>query len=553
MAAPPHIVILGGGFVAAQLARALRRPISRGELTATVISRENYVCMHGLVAEMVTGRIAPGNVLNPARRVFAPLDIHVGEIESIDLDERRIFTSRHLDGARFELTYDQAVFGLGSADNLDAYPGLGEHAFRIKHFADTFRLRNHLIEMLELADIERDPEERARLLTFFIAGGGFAGTELAGELADYLRRLVRKEYRRISPDELRIVIVHPGETLLPELWGSGSVERRSKSYPRLVEYGMRHSEKLGVELMLKTRVVGATPNEVVLSNDQRVQTRTIISAVGSKPVPLIENLPLDHDERGRLVVDEFMRVAGRDDLWAGGDCAAVPHPKGGTCPPVALFARHHGTHIGRNIRRSLAGRRLRPFRKTVIGQGISIGARTAVGEVKGIPMRGKFAWIAWRSVIFMAIPSLDRTLRIVSDWIIWPFVGRDIVQMGPAQATAYDVQHHVYQPGETISDAARPVRIVHIVVEGEVELVRRSDGADEELVTLGPGEHFGRKMLERRKADLAKAKSLVRTLTLLEDQANQLQDVLVSTGPIVAKTGLIRTVTAEELKRARES
>ena len=162
------------------------------------------------------------------------------------------------------------------------------------------------------------------------------------------------------------MIVHPGETLLPELWGS-SFERRTKGYPKLIEYAMRHSQNLGVELMLRTRVVGATPNEVVLSNGQRIQTRTIISAVGSKASPLIQNLPLDHDEHGRLVVDDFLRVEGRDDLWAGGDCAAVPHPQGGTCPPVALFALLHGKHLGRNIVRSVIGRRLRPFRKNVIG------------------------------------------------------------------------------------------------------------------------------------------------------------------------------------------
>jgi NADH:quinone reductase (non-electrogenic) len=548
---PPHVLVLGGGLAALQLCRALRKPLKRGELTATVVSRSNYFALHGLIAEMVTGRISPGNVLNPARRVFVPAQVHVGEIESIDLEAKRVVTSRHLDGARFELDYDHAVFSFGSADNLDAYPGLSEHAFHLKQFDDSFRLRNHVIEMLELADIESDPEERARLLTFFIAGGGFSGTELAGELSDFVRRLVSREYPGIAREECRVVIVHPGKTLLPELWGSGNAERRTKSYPSLVEYGMRHMRKLGVELMLETRVVGATPNEVALSNGLHIQTRTLISAVGSKPNPLVESLPLARDERGRIVVDEYLRVEGREDLWAGGDCAAVPHPHGGTCPPVALFARLHGTHIGRNLRRVVAGRPLRPYRSNVIGQGISIGRRTAVGELKGIPMRGKLGWLAWRAVILKVIPSADRRLRVLADWMIWPLVGRDVVQMGPSQTAAYDVRHHVYQAGETISDLGRPVRLVHVIVEGEVDLVRGAEGEDF-LDTIGPGDHFGRKLLQHRGAQSARARSLVRTLTLREDQANQLQDVLLSTSRIVARTGMTRTIDVEELRRARD-
>ena len=152
---------------------------------------------------------------------------------------------------------------------------------------------------------------------------------------------------------------------------------------------MKHSRKLGVELMLETKVVGVTPNEVYLSNGEHIPTRTIVSAVGSKPWPLLDDIPLPRDERGRLVTDEFLRVDGRDDLWAGGDCAAVRHPRGGTCPPVALFALKHGDAIGRNLRRSLAGKSLRPFRSDVIGQGISIGNRTAVGALKAIPLRGE--------------------------------------------------------------------------------------------------------------------------------------------------------------------
>jgi NADH dehydrogenase len=542
MAKPPHVLVLGGGFVAHGVTRALRRHIRREEVTVTVVDRDNFFTFHGLIGEMVSGRVLPSNILNPARRVFAPAQVHVAEIETVDLDQQRVVTLRR-NGVRSELRYDVAVVSLGSGENLEAYPGLAEHAYRLKSFDDCFRLKNHIIEMFELADLEADPDERRRLLTFFIAGGGFSGSELAGELADFARRLATREYPGIGRDECRVVIVHPGATLLPEFYGSKNAERSTRSYPRLIEYGMKHARKLGVELMLETRVVGATPNEVYLSNGEHIPTRTIVSAVGSKPWPLLDDLDVPRDDRGRLVTDAFLRVDGRDDLWAGGDCAAVPHPKGGTCPPVALFAKKHGQQIGRNIGRSLAGRPFRPFRSTVIGQGISIGRRTAVGELKGVPLKGSFAWLMWRVVLWtVALPTWDRRLRILADWIIWPIVGRDVVQMGPSEQAAYDVRHHVYQPGETIAESVRPGQLVHVIVEGEVEIM----GPQGVLETLGPGDHFGRKWLERRRAEAARAQSLVRTVALHEDQANQLQDVLLSTERIVARTGLF---DAESLRR----
>jgi CRP-like cAMP-binding protein len=168
-------------------------------------------------------------------------------------------------------------------------------------------------------------------------------------------------------------------------------------------------------------------------------------------------------------------------------------------------------------------------------------------------MKGMLAWLGWRSILWSVVPSRDRRLRLIADWMTWPLVGRDIVQMGPSEAALYDVRHHVYQEGETIADSARPVRLVHVIVEGDVDLLRRGDGSEEVLESIGPGDHFGRKLLEFKKADLARARSLVRTLALREEQANQLQDVFLSTGRIVARTELLPTIDAEALERERKA
>jgi NADH dehydrogenase len=535
---PPRVLVLGGGFSAVGVCRSLKRDIAKGRLDVTVVSRENSLCVHGLIPEMITGRVSPGTILNPARRIFSGAKVHVAEVAAIDLEAKRVTTMRQLDGARFELEYDHAVVALGTAENLDLYPGLAEHAFKLKSFDDCFALKNHLIEMFELADIETDPEERKRLLTFFVAGGGFSGTEMAGEMADFARLLTKREFNGIRRDECRVVIVHPGKTLLPELYGAGSEERKDKAFPKLIAYGTKHAEKLGVELMLETKVVGATPNEVHLSNGERIPTRTIISAVGTKPSPVVSALPLDFDPRGRIVVDECMRVAGHDGLWAVGDCAAVHHPRGGTCPPTVLWARVEGRHLGKNLRRVVAGQEPKPFRKQVRMQGISIGRRTGVGEMLGIQAKGKPAWLGFRSVALIVIPSWDRKLRALSDWLIWPFVGRDIALMKQGGAPNFDVRQFIFASGEVLAERARPVRHVHVIVEGHADVVKASGGQETAVAKLGPGDYFGRKWLEQLDGDLVRSTSMVKTVALRADQANVLQDALLRAEPIVAATGL---------------
>jgi NADH dehydrogenase len=538
MAQRPHVIVLGGGYVPITLTRELRSAVKRGQVDVTVVSRDNFHTFHGFIGEMITGRIGPSSLLSPVRRIFAPAKVHVAEIESIDLETRIVATSRHLDGASFELGYDHLVLCLGSAENTDAYPGLAEHAFKLKRFSDCLRLKNHVLEMFELADIERDPVERRRLLTFVVAGGGYAGTEIAGELADFVRLLTKREYSGIRRDECRVVIVHPGPTLLPELYGSQSTEGqgRGKGYAKLVEYGTRHARKLGVELLLETRVEGATPDEVYLSSGERVPTRTIVSAVGTKPPPLFDSLDLPRDARGRVRTDARLRVEGHENVWAGGDCASVPHPDGGTCPPVGIYALKHGARIGKNLRRVLAGKEPQPFRYPGLGQGVSIGRRTAVGELKGIPIRGLFCWIVWRSMLFYFFPTWDRRLRLLADWSIWPLVGRDIVQLGRDRGD-YEIRHHVYQPGQLIAERARPVRHVHVIIEGEVDLV----SGGEIVQTLREGDHFGRKTIERVQADTAQARALVRTVVLRSEQADQLQDLLLATERTRARAGSFQT------------
>lgn len=530
----PRVLVLGGGYVAITVCRALRAAARSGKVRVTVVSRENFHPFHGFTGEMVTGRISASHMLSPARRIFRGAQLHVATIERIDLAAKRVTVSRNLDGRRSVLEYDHLVFGVGTRDNLEAYPGLAEHAFRLKAFPDALRLRNHILTMFELAAIEPDPDERRRILTMFVAGGGFAGTELAGELSDYARRLTTHDFPELDASDCRVVLVEPGETILPELYkGDGSGKG---AFPRLVERAMARQRKLGVEVLTSTLVEAVTPTEVRLSDGQRIPTRTVVSAVGMKPHAIVARLELEFDRRGRIVTDDACRVVGdRPGLWAAGDCAAVPKPGGGTCPPVALYALKQGRHLGRNILRELAGADCKPFRWPGLGQAASVGNRYAVGELKGVQVWGFPAWCLWRGFLFRYFPSWDGRLRMLADWLIWPVVGRSMVELRPSGLSDFDITPNVFQPGEVMVRERAAGRYIHIILDGAVEICLEDGGAP--LAVLGPGDHFGQRWTESFEPELARARTPVHTIAISREQAPRLQEVLGSTGLMLDGSG----------------
>jgi NADH:ubiquinone reductase (H+-translocating) len=395
---PPRVVCLGGGYVALFLVKALRRAVRRGEVDLTIVSRNNFHTFHGFVPEMLGNRIQAGQIISPARRLFSPARFHNAHVEAIDVGRRVVTTSRRLDGRQFELPYDHLVLGLGARDDLERYPGLAEHALTLTDYSGSLKARNHIIAAMEMAAIETDPRERARLLTFVVVGGGYGGVEVATELDDYLRGLTRRDFPTVAATEIRVVLVYSGDRLLGEL------EARQPKLQRWAERFIR--ERTGIELRPGRRVTAATPTDAVLDDGERLPTRTLISCTGTAQSPLFDTLPYDRDARGRLVTDVFVRVVGATDVWAGGDCAAVPHPRGGTNPPLAIFAMATGWRIGRNILRTIRGESPRPYRFTELGDACALGRRRAVAHVRGIRVTGFPAWLLWARLP-AGVPALN--------------------------------------------------------------------------------------------------------------------------------------------------
>ncbi len=522
---PVRVLCLGGGYTAIRLARTLKPAIRRQLVDLTIVSRENFHTFHGFVPDMLAGKIQPGQIISPARRIFPPARFLNANVESIDLAASTVRISRFLDGRDYALPFDHLVLALGSTDDLTRYAGIAEHALRLKTFGDCFRTRNHIIAMLEMAEIEPDPVERRRLLTFVVAGGNFGGVEVATELQEYLESLIRHEYARLSPDELRVVLVHSTPRILPEL---------IRHHETLVAWAERHLSRSGLEFRANAKVEAATGDEILLSNGERIPTRTIISCTGTAQSPLLNSLQLPRDARGRLETDEFVRVRGQTNIWAGGDCAAVPHPSGGMCPPLAIYALTAGRQIARNILRATRGQPPEPYRFTGIGDACSLGRRRAVAHFKGMQLTGVPAWIAWRLLLLRFVPTFDRRVRLVLDWLVWPLVGRDAVNMKVDEPLGLRREH--FEPGQEIVREGEIGQRLYLIWEGEVEIVRGA-ASSEPVMRLGRGQHFGETAIfqNTRRTATVRATTKVELISLGQAEALALSAVAGSFGEAVRK------------------
>lgn len=521
---PLRVACIGGGWTAIYLARSLRKAIKRGDVELTIVSRDNFHTFHGFIAEMLTGKVSPTSITSPNRRLFPPARFHNAEIKSVDVSQRTITTSRLLDGKEKVLEYDHLVVALGSIDDLSRYPGIAQHALQLKTFSDNFKARSHLLAMLEMGEVETDPVERQRLLTFIVVGGGFGGVEVSTELMDYFRRLARKEYPGIDPDEIRVLLVHSGERILPEL---------ATRQPKLIGYAEKTIAKGGIEVLTGTRISAATRDEAILSDGTVVQTRTIISSSGTALSPLLDLMPYERDERGRVVTDVNLQVPGTDNVWAAGDCAAVPHPQGGTCPAVAIYGMYGGRQIGRNIERHLQGKPLKPFRFAGLGDACSLGRRKAVSHLKGMRFYGLPAWILWRLFFWWFVPTWERKADIAFDWMMAPFFGRDIVNV--QVATPYGLRREHYESGQAVVRQGEVGQQIYVITAGTADIIRETPDGDVLVTTLGPGDHFGEKaVFERsRRTATVRATSALEVLSLGENEARTLAETIQVFGAAV--------------------
>jgi NADH dehydrogenase len=416
-----HILILGGGFAGMTTAQNLEEVFGPDRSVAfTLVSETNALLFTPMLAEVAGSSLEPSHISTPLRTSLRRTQVIRGRVSKVDLEGQRIQVT--VEGGVRELVYDQLVFALGAVSNYLGLKNVQELAFDFKSLLDAIRIRNQVIDMFEQADRETDPELRRERLTFVIAGGGFAGVELAGALNDFSRGILA-DYPNISSEDLQIVLVHARDRILPEL---------SESLGR---YAQESMAMRGVTFRLNCRLSDYRPGSVILS-DGEVRARTLVWTAGTAPNPLLRTLPIEADRRGAVVVESTMAVPGYPGLWAVGDCAALKDGKtGNPCPPTAQFALREGRVLARNLRAVLQGRAAEPFHFDSLGALCVVGHHTACAELtipvarwKSIRFRGLLAWLLWRGIYLGKLPGLERKLRVLSDWVIELFFPRDTVQ-----------------------------------------------------------------------------------------------------------------------------
>lgn len=428
-----RILIVGGGFGGLYTALHLEKTLARDpEVEVTLVNRENFFLFTPMLHEVAASDLDITHIVNPVRKMLRRVKFFDGDVEFVDLPNRRVVVSHGLERHPHELEYDHLVLSPGSITNFYNLPGLEERALTMKSLGDAIYLRNRLIANLEEADFECCPHARAPLLSFVVAGGGFAGVETVAAVNDFLREAVGF-YPHLREEMLRVVLVHPGELILPELG------------PELGAYAQRKLAERGVEIHPRTKVAAVTEREVVLTDGERITSSTLVWTAGTSPNPLLETLPC-RKERGRVCANEFLEVEGWPGVWAAGDCAVIPDPRTGKAyPPTAQHAIRQGKVLAQNIAAAVRGGRKRPFSFKTIGQLASIGRRTGVAQIMGVNFSGFVAWWLWRTIYLMKLPRFEKKLRVALDWTLDVLFTKDLVQFltvrAPAVSRADEPRH----------------------------------------------------------------------------------------------------------------
>ena len=437
-----QILILGGGFGGLYAALELEKTLARDpDVEVTLVNRENFFLFTPLLHEVAASDLDLTDIVNPFRKLLRRVHFFDGEVVSLDLPARRVVVSHGQEHHHHELEYDYLVVALGAVTNFYNLPGLEQRALTMKSLGDAIYLRNRLIDSLEEADFECCAELREPLLTFVVAGGGFAGVETVAAMNDFVREAVGF-YPRLTEEHLRVILVHPGPALLPEL------------SERLGAYAQKKLEQRKVEVQINTKVIGVSDPGVELSNGTIIRANTLIWTAGISPNPLLETLPCAK-EQGRLGVNDYLEVPDWPGVWALGDCALVPDRRTGKpYPSTAQHALRQGKLVAQNIKAAIRGGRKQPFVYSARGQLAAIGRRAGVGRILSVNFSGFFAWWLWRTVYLSKLPRFEKKLRVALDWTLDLLFSKDLVKLTTLRAPTVSHREEEVRPAARASGTA---------------------------------------------------------------------------------------------------
>jgi NADH dehydrogenase len=452
-----RIVVLGGGFVGFTVARRLEELFGPDPtVSLTLVSDTSTVLFTPMLPEVAGGSLDPSTIASPLRTSLRRTRVIRARATAIDHDNRSVVLrpagrqtgaswaavdggERTGDPSREDgeeiadgtetVSYNHLVLAVGSVPAYHGLTDVADVAFEFRTLGDAVAIRDHVVDCLERADHTDDPDLRQELVTFVVAGAGFAGAELAGALNDLVRGML-VDYPDIPRKDVRVVAVHAGERILPELDES------------LAVYALERMSERGVEFVLDTRVTGATPTSVALSTDENLNARTLVWTAGVRPNPLVSAADLPTEPPGAVAVDDHLNVRERKGLWAAGDCAAVTDAATGERrPPTAQHAVQDARTLARNLHAAVTGDDLVPATARSRGSLAVIGHQVACAELGDRQFSGLVAWFMWRAVYLRKLPGTERKIRVLVSWLLELFFPRDVVPLNEKEYQVSDVEH----------------------------------------------------------------------------------------------------------------
>jgi NADH dehydrogenase len=407
-----NIVVVGGGFAGTALIRRLERRLP-SDWQPVLVSEENYITFTPLLSEVVGASLLPGHAVAPIRRMLKRGRYYRARVRGIDRKEGILHCD---DGSTHSIPFDHLVLAWGKVPDSSLIEGMADSALPLKTLGDALHIRNRMILSLERAELEPDPDRRKWLATYIIIGGGSSGVEVAGAIADFLVT-ASKVYPALQGTGFQVVLIESGKRLLAEL-------------PEpLGRYAMRLMADHQIDVRLDTQVSRVTDQGVRTEDGEWIGGANVIGTIGTAPNPLVKRLKLP-DERGLIKTNPDMSVEGSDNLWAIGDCAAVLNAEDRTLsPPTAQFAVRQGRQLADNLARVVRGEVARPFSYRSRGQLATIGHRRAVAQLFGVTVSGFPAWLMWRAVYLLMLPTLLRKLQVFTEWNLDLLFPRDLTQL----------------------------------------------------------------------------------------------------------------------------
>jgi NADH dehydrogenase len=414
--ASKKILILGGGFAGVSVLRELESSFKHNDdIKITLVNEDNFFLFTPMLPELASGMIRPSAISIPLRMICKKTEFIQAKVSSIDLASKLVAITRPFDGMVKVLSYDYLIIAMGSTTNFFGNKKIEKHAFTIKTIQDAIGIKTHLIHMLEIADTEKNQPLQEKLLTVVVVGAGFAGVETIGELNDFVRDSVKSYYHNINPDNIRMILVSAKDAILPEL----GEELGKKAYQSL--------QKAGIRIIPNTKAVDAEEDFVFLGNGEVIPCQTMIWTAGVTIDSVITDMNCEH-KSGRIAVDQYLRLASDDSVFALGDCAAITDAKtGGLYPPTAQHALRQSKIVTNNLKSAIFGKsNLQQFNFESKGMMAIIGKRDGIAKISGHSITGLAAWLIWKTYYLMMLPTFEKKLKVATDWTVNSLFTRDI-------------------------------------------------------------------------------------------------------------------------------